>query len=49
LNPFFRDAERAGEVSPSWYLTAIDFGAEINRTVSGPGFDVSRYSLTGVR
>jgi hypothetical protein len=49
LNPFFRDAERAGEVSPSWYLTAIDFGAEINRTVSGPGFDVTHYSLTGVR
>ena len=49
LNPFFRDAERAGEMSPSWYLTAIDFGAEINRTVSGPGFDVTHYSLTGVR
>ena len=49
LNPFFRDAERAGEVSASWYLTAIDFGAEINRTVRGPGFDVAHYSLTGVR
>jgi glycosyl hydrolase family 12 len=49
LNPFFRDAELAGEMSPSWYLTAIDFGAEINQTVSGPGFDVTHYSLTGVR
>lgn len=49
LNPFFRDAERAGEMSPTWYLTAIDFGAEINQTVRGPGFDVTRYSLTGVR
>ena len=36
LNPFFRNAERAGELSPSWYLTAIDFGAEINRRPS-PG------------
>ena len=49
LNPFFRDVEQAGEMSPSWYLTAIDFGAEINETVRGPGFDVSHYSLTGVR
>ena len=49
LNPFFRDAERARELSPSWYLTAIDFGAEINKTVRGAGFDVVRYSLTGVR
>lgn len=49
LNPFFRDAEQAAEMSASWYLTAIDFGAEINRTVRGPGFDVARYSLTGVR
>jgi Glycosyl hydrolase family 12 len=49
LNPFFRDAERAGELSPRWYLTAIDFGAEINETVRGAGFDVAHYSLTGVR
>ena len=49
LNPFFRDAERAGELSRSWYLTAIDFGAEINKTLRGPGFDVAHYSLTGVR
>jgi hypothetical protein len=49
LNPFFRDVEQAGEMSPSWYLTAIDFGAEINQTVRGPGFDVTHYSLTGVR
>ncbi|HEX4090284.1 MAG TPA: hypothetical protein VHZ33_16345 [Trebonia sp.] len=48
LNPFFRDAERAGEMSPSWYLTAIDFGAEINDTVPGAGFDVAHYSLSGV-
>jgi hypothetical protein len=49
LNPFLRDAERAGELSPSWYLTSIDFGAEINQTVTGAGFDVAHYSLTGVR
>jgi hypothetical protein len=49
LNPFFRDAEKAGELSASWYLTAIDFGAEINQTVRGPGFDVTDYSLTGVK
>lgn len=49
LNPFFRDAERAGEMSPSWYLTGIDFGAEINQTVRRAGFDVAYYSLTGVR
>ena len=49
LNPFFRDAEQAGEMSRSWYLTGIDFGAEINQTVRGAGFDVARYSLTGVR
>ena len=49
LNPFFRDAERARELSPWWYLTAIDFGAEINKTVRGAGFDVAYYSLTGVR
>jgi hypothetical protein len=49
LNPFFRDAEQAAELSSAWYLTAIDFGAEINQTVSHAGFDVSRYSLTGVR
>jgi hypothetical protein len=48
LNPFFLDAERAGEMSPSWYLTGIDFGAEINQTVHGAGFDVAHYSLTGV-
>jgi hypothetical protein len=48
LNPFFRDAERWGELSPTWYLTAIDFGAEINETVRGAGFDVASYSLTGV-
>jgi hypothetical protein len=49
LNPFLTDTERNGEISPKWYLTAIDFGAEINATVRGPGFDVTRYSLTGVR
>jgi len=49
LNPFFRDTERAGELSSSWYLTAVDFGTEINDTVRGPGFDVRRYSLTGVK
>jgi len=49
LNPFLRDAEQADELSPSWYLTGIDFGAEINQTVHGAGFDVAQYSLTGVR
>jgi hypothetical protein len=49
LNPFFHDAESAGELSASWYLTAIDFGAEINETVREGGFDVESYSLTGVR
>jgi hypothetical protein len=49
LNPFFRDTERAGELSPSWYLTAVDFGTEINDTIRGPGFDVTHYSLTGVK
>jgi hypothetical protein len=48
LNPFFKDAEQSGELSASWYLTSIDFGAEINDAVSGPGFDVASYSLTGV-
>jgi hypothetical protein len=48
LNPFFREAESAGELSASWYLTSIDFGAEINDTARGPGFDVASYSLTGV-
>jgi hypothetical protein len=48
LNPFFREAESASELSASWYLTSIDFGAEINDTARGPGFDVASYSLTGV-
>lgn len=49
LNPFLRDAERARELSPSWYLTSIDFGAEINQAATGAGFDVKHYSLTGVK
>ena len=49
LNPFFRNAEQAGELSRSWYLTGIDFGTEINDTVRGPGFDVTHYSLTRVK
>lgn len=33
----------------TWYLTSINFGAEINETVPAAGFDVAHYSLTGVR
>lgn len=47
LNEFFREAEHHGELSPDWYLTAIDFGSEMN--VGGQGFAVKSYSLVGVR
>jgi hypothetical protein len=47
LNEFFRDAIRHGKLSKSWWLTAIDFGAEINE--GGTGFAVQDYSLTRVR
>jgi hypothetical protein len=49
LNPFFRDAERHGWLSPRDYLTGIDFGEEINRpSTYGRGFAVKYYTLTGV-
>jgi hypothetical protein len=47
LNPFFKDAIAHGQLSPNWWLTAIDFGSEMNE--GGTGFDVHTYSLTGVR
>jgi Glycosyl hydrolase family 12 len=47
LNGFFRDAIRHGKVRQDWWLTAIDFGAEIN--TGGIGFAVRSYSLTDVR
>ena len=47
LNEVFRNAIAHGELSPDWYLTAIDFGSEMN--AGGVGFAVKRYSLTGVR
>ena len=47
LNWFFRDAISHGELSPNWWLTSIDFGAEM--TTGGTGFAVRKYSLTGVR
>jgi hypothetical protein len=47
LNGFFRDAIAHGKVSPDWWLTAIDFGAEIN--TGGTGFAVQNFSLTGVK
>lgn len=47
LNEFFREAIAHGELSKDWYLTAIDFGSEMN--VGGQGFAVKTYSLVGVR
>jgi hypothetical protein len=47
LNGFFRDAIRHGKLSRNWWLTAVDFGAEINQ--GGTGFAVQNYHLTGVR
>lgn len=46
LNEIFRNAISHGKLSPNWWLTGIDFGAEMN---SGVGFDVSNYSLKDVR
>ena len=47
LNEFFRDAISHGKLSPDWWLTAVDFGAEIN--MGGTGFAVQDYRLTGVK
>lgn len=47
LNGFFRNAISHGKLSANWWLTAIDFGAEMNR--GGAGFAVKTYSLRGVR
>jgi len=47
LNAFFADAERHGLLEPSWWLTSIDFLAEMNDG-TGKGFTVSGYALTGV-
>lgn len=53
LNQVFRDAERhddtgsGPDLNSAWWLTGIDFGAEMN--AGGKGFTVSRYSLSGVR
>lgn len=47
INDFFRDAERNGEMSASYWLTAIDAGFEL---VSGGVHDnIHEFSLTGVR
>jgi hypothetical protein len=46
LNQFFREAEAHGELSRDWWLTGIDFGAEMNS--GGRGFTVAGYSLSGV-
>lgn len=47
LNGFFRDAIKHGKLSRNWWLTAIDFGAEINK--GGTGFAVQNYHLSGVK
>ena len=50
LNGFFRNAIAHRLLSRSWWLTSIDFGAEINAAPRRrPVFDVGAYSLTGVR
>jgi hypothetical protein len=46
LNPFWRNVEQHGYLTPDDYLTAIDLGAEI--TGGGPGFNIHRYDLSGV-
>jgi len=54
LNQVFRDAERhddstgySPDLMKTWWLDSINFGGEING--GGRGFDVSSYSLSGVR
>ncbi len=47
LNQFFREAEAHAELSRYWWLTAIDLGSEMS--IGGAGFDVARYSLSGVK
>jgi hypothetical protein len=53
LNLFFADAIRHGQLSADWYLTSISAGSEINDPGNPHdgswGFDISQYSLTGVR
>jgi hypothetical protein len=46
LNPFFRNAIANHELSPYWWLTAIDFGFEL--VSGGRGNNVHYYTLTGV-
>jgi Glycosyl hydrolase family 12 len=46
LNPFFRNAIANGELSPNWWLTAIDFGFEL--VSGGVGNNVHYYRLIGV-
>lgn len=47
LNEFFSDAIEHGRLSPSWWLTSVNFGEEI--LAGGDGFAVRGYSLAGVR
>lgn len=47
LNAFFRDAVKHHMLDKTWWLTSIDFGAEMNS--GGQGFAVHTYSLTGVK
>jgi len=46
LNPFIRYAEAQGKVSPSWYLTGVDYGFEL--VSGGSGLKISNYSLTEI-
>jgi hypothetical protein len=46
LNPFFREAIAHHELSPNWWLTAIDFGFEL--VSGGQGNNVHYYKLQGV-
>jgi hypothetical protein len=48
LNPFFREATRLGWLSPSWYMTDIEFGFEM---FSGQlaGLAVTSFSVQDVR
>ena len=47
LNPFWRNAEAHGYLSPSEWLTAIDLGFEL--VSGGQGDNISRYTLAGVQ
>lgn len=46
LNPFFRNAIRYGELSPSWWLTGIDAGFELVQ--GGVHDNIHYYTLTGL-